>query len=186
MLLAPAPPLLFMGEEWGTRVPFPFFCNFESGLAALVTEGRRTEFARFVRFSGEASRSLIPDPSSPDTFRSAKLDWRESENGPGAQCLAHYQRLLGLRRTEIVPRLQGMEGNGRYQVLEGGGLRVDWNLGDGSRLHLLCNLTDTSASGAIRPQGRVIYTSHPTPGSPSAGGAMPPWSVVWILETTNG
>src|SRR5262249_28352033 len=27
-LLAPMPPLLFMGEEWGAIQPFPFFCDF--------------------------------------------------------------------------------------------------------------------------------------------------------------
>ena len=32
-LLAPMPPLLFMGEEWGARTPFPFFCDFDGELA---------------------------------------------------------------------------------------------------------------------------------------------------------
>ena len=28
-LLAPTVPMLFMGEEWGSRAPFPFFCDFQ-------------------------------------------------------------------------------------------------------------------------------------------------------------
>src|SRR5215216_2105338 len=32
-LLLPMPPLLFMGEEWGAREPFPFFCDFSGDLA---------------------------------------------------------------------------------------------------------------------------------------------------------
>ena len=40
-LLAPAPPLMFMGEEWGARRPFPFFCDFKGDLADAVREGRR-------------------------------------------------------------------------------------------------------------------------------------------------
>ena len=29
LLLAPSPPLLFMGQEWGSRRPFAFFCDLE-------------------------------------------------------------------------------------------------------------------------------------------------------------
>jgi len=32
-LLAPAIPMLFMGEEWGSKAPFPFFCDFKGDLA---------------------------------------------------------------------------------------------------------------------------------------------------------
>src|SRR5712691_137991 len=41
MLLAPMPPLMFMGEEWGARTPFPFFCDFTGSLAEAVRNGRR-------------------------------------------------------------------------------------------------------------------------------------------------
>ena len=32
LLLAPSPPLIFMGEEWGCHQPFLFFCDFEGEL----------------------------------------------------------------------------------------------------------------------------------------------------------
>ncbi|KGM30195.1 malto-oligosyltrehalose trehalohydrolase, partial [Inquilinus limosus] len=48
LLLAPQIPLLFMGEEWGSRQPFPFFCDFEGELADTVRRGRREEFAAFA------------------------------------------------------------------------------------------------------------------------------------------
>src|SRR5258707_50815 len=35
-LLAPMPPLMFMGEEWGSTTPFPFFCDFHGALADAV------------------------------------------------------------------------------------------------------------------------------------------------------
>ena len=63
MLLSPEPPLLFMGEEFGAQTPFLFFCDFGPELAAAVTEGRRSEFARFERFSDPSAREKIPDPS---------------------------------------------------------------------------------------------------------------------------
>ena len=36
LLLQPGPPLLFMGDEWGAREPFPFFCDFKGELADAV------------------------------------------------------------------------------------------------------------------------------------------------------
>ena len=63
-LLAPAPPLMFMGDEWGARRPFPFFCDFQGELADAVRNGRRKEFAEAyaaaqrgrARSTGEADR----------------------------------------------------------------------------------------------------------------------------------
>ena len=37
-LLLPQIPMLFMGEEWGAREPFLFFCDFEGDLAKAVRE----------------------------------------------------------------------------------------------------------------------------------------------------
>src|SRR5271165_1874127 len=61
LLLAPSPPLFFMGEEFGAETPFLFFCDFEKDLAAAVTEGRRNEFSDFARFADPAKRDRIPD-----------------------------------------------------------------------------------------------------------------------------
>src|SRR6266550_7034457 len=76
LLLAPSPPLLLMGEEFGASTPFLFFCDFDGELATAVTEGRRNEFARFKKFSSPAKRASIPDPNAETTFTSSKLDWR--------------------------------------------------------------------------------------------------------------
>ena len=67
LLLAPSPPLLFMGEEWGCEQPFPFFADFGAALAARVREGRRREFERFPEFRDEAVRERIPDPGARET-----------------------------------------------------------------------------------------------------------------------
>src|SRR5581483_4126157 len=63
LLLAPSPPLLFMGEEIGATTPFLFFCDFGPELAAQVTKGRRAEFVRFEQFSSPEAQSRIPDPN---------------------------------------------------------------------------------------------------------------------------
>ena len=65
LLIAPAIPMLFMGQEWGSRTPFPFFCGFEGALADAVREGRRKEFAWAYAKYGEE----IPDPLAPVDIR---------------------------------------------------------------------------------------------------------------------
>ncbi len=59
LLLAPSPPMLFMGEEFAAATPFQFFCDFEGELAAAVTEGRRREFAGFAAFADPATRRIF-------------------------------------------------------------------------------------------------------------------------------
>jgi len=178
LLLAPSIPLLFMGEEWAARQPFAFFCDFEGELAAKVTQGRRNEFARFDRFRDEASRLLIPDPGAQATFDSACLVWNDRELADHAECLALYRRLLRLRAQEIVPRLPGMQGGARRELVPPHLLAVHWTMNDASVLHLVANLGEAPANRVQRYSGRVLYISD----SPLRGGEMPPWTVVWTLE----
>ena len=78
-LLAPMPPMMFMGEEWGSQQPFPFFCDFTGALADAVREGRREEFkTAYARYGDD-----VPDPLAEATFRSAVLDWQEAGRKPG-------------------------------------------------------------------------------------------------------
>src|SRR5207244_2873753 len=104
LLLSPAPPLLFMGEEFAAATPFLFFCDFEPELAAAVSRGRREEFKAFMRAaSGRADAAEFPDPSADQTFQRSKLDWSSLERAPHAEWQALHRALLELRRTEIVP-----------------------------------------------------------------------------------
>ena len=180
LLLAPQPPLLFMGEEWGAREPFPFFCDFEPDLARKVAEGRRGEFARFDRFRDETARLLIPDPNAATTFDSARLDW-EAQNSPEhAEWLALYRRLLALREREIAPRLRAASA-GTCLASADGLLAVRWTLGDGSRLHLTANLQDAARTRVELPVGRLLYTTSENLGTALTGSALPAWTVVWTL-----
>ena len=103
-LLLPQIPMLFMGEEWNSRQPFPFFCDYEGELAEAVRKGRRAEFAHLPEFSRGGSEN-IPDPIAEETFTSAVLRWRDSERPEHAQWLQWYRRVLAVRRAEIVPLL---------------------------------------------------------------------------------
>jgi maltooligosyltrehalose trehalohydrolase len=126
-LLLPQIPMLFMGEEFAASQPFPFFAHFEPELAEAVRKGRRAEFAKFPEFQDPRKRETIPDPTSEETFRSAKLNWQEATTGSHADHLVLYRDLLALRRREIVPRLKDIGGNaGSFQVLQEGAVCVRW------------------------------------------------------------
>ncbi len=182
-LLAPSPPMLFMGEEWGTRSPFPFFCDFGPELAKAVTEGRRKEFARFPEFSDPEARARIPDPSDPATYALAVLDWRELKDAAARQWLEWHTEILQIRKREIVPRLRNLPARcGQYELLGERGLQVEWTLGDGARLRLVANLSDTPLAAVAEPAGRTIYTCTMGNAAPWTEGHLAPWSVIWTLE----
>lgn len=185
VLLAPAPPLLFMGEEFAAAQPFTYFCDFASDLAEAVSAGRRREFARefanSARFAGLAEE--LPDPVADATFAACVLDWASLEEPPHAAWLAFVRALLALRRRQIVPRLRGMQSaQSDYQIPGGNVLRVDWRLGDGSLLALLANLGAQPAGGLAVPSGPVLYRSANLPAGDLDAGRLPPWSVAWLLD----
>jgi malto-oligosyltrehalose trehalohydrolase len=180
VLLAPAPPLLFMGEEWGAGTPFLFFCDFGAELAAAVRDGRRAEFGRTAAFAEAAACERIPDPNAVATFAASKLDWSERERAPHAQWLALYRELLALRRQRIAPLLAHADA-GRFEIAAPGLLHVVWPAG-GARLHLHAYLTadEQAAAVAVPLAGETIYSSAP------AGDRLAPWTVRWALEDAHG
>ncbi len=185
LLLAPAPPMLFMGEEWGAAEPFLFFCDFEGGLAEAVRDGRRREFARFAAFRDPATREKIPDPCDPATFESSVLRWEDLAREPYRGLLAHYRELLRIRHREIVPRLAGAPGGAaRRRTLGPGSLRVDWELADDARLTLLANLADAPLVDApSAPPGRLLAATPGDFGEVLADGRLPAWSAAtWLAE----
>jgi malto-oligosyltrehalose trehalohydrolase len=185
LLLAPSPPMLFMGEEFAASAPFLFFCDFGPDLAAAVTRGRREEFARFERFRDPAALGEIPDPNDPATFTRSKLDWRETALGAHRERLALCRELLALRRAHVVPRLAGLAPSGAFTCVEPGALAVHWTLGDGARLHLAANFADAPASLPL-PAGTVLYASDPLPAGVLTGNVLAPWSVIVTLEEAGG
>jgi len=178
VLLSPQIPLLFMGEEWGSRRPFPFFCDFAPPLDEAVREGRRREFAHYPEFADPEAQQRIPDPTAEGTFALARLDWAEEREATHARWLDRYRRLLAIRRREIVPLLSGIQPGGIYCVLGPAAVRVEWQLGDGSTLVLLANFADAPVPLAEPiDQGRMIYCSTVAP----LGDALMPHSAAFYL-----
>ena len=155
LLLAPSPPLIFMGEEWGCRQPFLFFCDFEGELGEAVRNGRREEFKRFVSFD-----RTIPDPLAEDTFRQCVLRWREQDRS----WLALYKELLALRQRRIVPLGCGP---GRYRMLAERAFEVSWD-----KLVLIANCGDAAVEVTALPRGKPLWSNAP---------AGEPWSVDWWI-----
>jgi maltooligosyltrehalose trehalohydrolase len=129
--LAPFVPMLFMGEEWGTTTPFPYFVDHaDPALAQAVREGRRREFA----VSGPST--AVPDPQDPETAASAVLDWSEPARPVHAEMLRWWTELLAIRRRrpELTDgRLDRVavqfDESARWLVLRRGGVGVAVNLG---------------------------------------------------------
>ena len=169
-LLAPMTPMLFMGEEWGSKSPFPFFCDFKGGLADAVRKGRRREYAwAYARHGDE-----VPDPLATATFRSAVLDWQTRHHPVGQKRLALVRELLTIRQREIAPRSAGAV-FGDAHAKDDGLLTASWRMGDDTTLRLTANLSPNEIAGT---------SSHMT-GTPiwggEAGGRLPPWSVFWQI-----
>jgi maltooligosyltrehalose trehalohydrolase len=180
LLLSPAPPLLFMGQEWAAPEPFLFFSDLGPDLAPHVAEGRRREFARFPEFASEATRARIPDPQAEATLRRSRLDWRARDEAPGKEWLALHRELLRLRAEAIVPLLVGepLPGAGGKTLGETA-LEVSWVFAAGT-LRLVANLGPTAVphSGPGADWGRRLYALD----LPAAGWSeLPPWSVAFYF-----
>lgn len=184
-LLSPAVPLLFMGEEWGAREPFPFFCEFSGDLAAAVTQGRRNEFARFERFHDPAARSTIPDPCAASTFELAKLDWQAQKQPCGRKWLELYRALLEIRQRIIVPRLHGVH-DGHFAVLSPHALHAGWSLADDAQLSVYVNLGALPVSLASLPQGKPFFSSEEKLEQSLSSGILPAFATVWYLNEYHG
>lgn len=182
LLLAPSPPMLFMGEEFAAATPFQFFCDFQGDLANAVTEGRRREFAGFQEFADPAARAQIPDPNNPATFQRCKLDWDCLAQPQHKVWLEHYRNLLALRRKHVIPRMPGMKGGAQFELIGASGLVVRWQLGDGARLTLLANMGESRVESALNFAGNAFYSSAPGLPETLAAGIMPPWCAAWFIE----
>ncbi len=181
LLLAPSPPMLFMGEEWNAPEPFPYFCDFEPELAVKVREGRLREFQHFERFR-DPGKAGIPDPTSAQTLGCARLDWSKTTAPGHEDWLDLHRRLLAIRQRDIVPLIPEIRFGTCTKLEAGGAFAVDWGLSEGSVLHLIANLADEPARLVGRTAGRLIYATHPNIRATVTRNELAPWSVTWLLE----
>jgi malto-oligosyltrehalose trehalohydrolase len=177
-LLLPQIPMLFMGEEWHSRRPFQFFCDFGPELGEAVRNGRRQEFARFEAFRDAGERASIPDPQAVATFDASKLDWERLDDPVHAATLRWYRDLLAVRHRHIVPLLPALRRGGEYSIVDDGALIVRWHAASGAELTLMVNLCARSTPGFPAEHGTLLWQE----GRTEAGGTFSPWSLRWTLR----
>ncbi len=149
LLTSPYTPMLFMGEEWGTRRPWQFFSDHAGDLGEAVRRGRRAEFASH----GWAEQD-VPDPQDPATFAASTLDWSELDDERAQELLEWTRSLIVLRRER--PELS----DGRRDLVD-----VTW--GDGwlvvrrDRVAVVCNLSGERLSVPVEgaPVGLLLASA---------------------------
>lgn len=152
-LLSPGPPLMFMGDEWRTRQPFPFFCDFKGDLANAVRKGRRKEFAEaYARH-----RDAVPDPLAAETVRRATLDWSAIEKPEHAARLDLVRRLLAARKQFVVPRLPRLVRGPGKAAFDDGILTGRWRFTSGETLALAANLSDRPRPRPAIQRGKTFW-----------------------------
>lgn len=180
LLLCPQIPLLFMGEEYGSQAPFPFFTDHHDELAVLVREGRRKEFAGFPAFSDERKRERIPDPNAIETFMLASPDPVEED----PETTLHIRLLLGLRHAHLFARIPGGTALGAGAIGDKAVI-ARWQMGDGAELVIAMNLGAAPVRVDPAPDGSRLFESHPGDAAKLSDGSLPPMSTVaFLLERT--
>ncbi len=108
ILLYPSIPMIFMGEEWSTEAPFPFFADFEDPrLRQLVDQGRRNEYPHH-NWDGS------PLPSDPTAFTCTK----SQPDDLNPETNRWYQELLSLRKQLLVDDVLSARNLSTYSDLE--------------------------------------------------------------------
>jgi maltooligosyltrehalose trehalohydrolase len=165
LLLGPQIPMLFQGQETGSRKPFRYFIDHDPELNTVVRHGRAEFLAQFARLATPESQAALPDPSAPATFEACILDERERDLG--APMVQLHRDLIALRRG--YPGFTGQhDGTLRGAVLSPHAFCIRWWHERGDRL-LLVNLGSTL---------RLAGLPEPLLAPPELHG----WRVAWSSE----
>jgi maltooligosyltrehalose trehalohydrolase len=176
LLLSPFIPMLFMGEEWGSKTPFLFFTSHHEELAELVREGRRKEFQHFAAFQDEAKRAQIPDPNAASTFEHSIPDEHEVRHPEHAETLALTRHLLGLRCDHITPGIPGCKSLVAHAISTRA-VAASWRLGNGVTLTIASNFAPESVAWQT-PTGTLLF--GPDTLTPDT---LPAYSTVAFLDS---
>jgi maltooligosyltrehalose trehalohydrolase len=98
LLLGPATPMLFQGQEMNSSAPFLYFADLGDELADAVRKGRAEFLTQFPSIVDYEARGALDLSSDPATFARCKLDWSERERNAAAYRL--HADLLRLRRED--------------------------------------------------------------------------------------
>jgi maltooligosyltrehalose trehalohydrolase len=175
LFVAPALPLLFMGEEYGETAPFQYFTSFlDRELTEAVRRGRTAEFARF------AWTRPIPDPDAPSTFVTSRLNHSLVSAPRHRELYRYYRRWLELRRAH--PALGPAHKQRTRAILDAAGqvLTVTRSAPGGAGIVLSANLTaEPRLLAAPRARHRrLLDSADPHFGGPGTTAPLAPYQVL--------
>lgn len=167
LLLAPATPLLFQGQDYGASNPFHYFSDLKPEIAKELLRGRRGFLVQFRSQATASMQERVPRPDDPQTFERSRLAPSERERHPEIYSL--HRDLLKLRREDPAFHAQRIGGiDGAVLGPEVFVLRYFVDEAHGDRL-LIVNLgQDLHFNPAAEP------LMAPVPGSR--------WGVLWSSE----
>jgi len=177
LLLGPATPMLFQGQEFAASSPFLFFADHEPDLARKVHAGRKEFLRQFPSLAAHDAQARIDDPAAAATFDRCKLDWSERE--ANVEVLALHRDLLALRRGDPIFAAQRADRmHGAVLAPEAFVLRFFGDAGD-DRL-LVVNLGPDIDAGSLSeplvapPEGRRWSTRWSSEAVKYGGAGAPP------------
>jgi maltooligosyltrehalose trehalohydrolase len=167
LLLTPSIPLLFQGQEHGSRKPWRFFVDHDADLNAAVRAGRADGCKQFSALATPEAQAALPDPGALSTFSECVLD--PDDRREDEPTLALHRDLLRLRRDDPAFTDQ-RPGAVRGAVIAAECLALRYSADDpaGDRL-LLVNLGPTL---------RALSLSEPLIAPPADTG----WTISWSSE----
>ena len=107
LLLGPATPLLFQGQEFCASRPFVYFADHAPELARQVARGRLEFLSQFPSLTRPEVQAGVPDPADPAAFEVCRLDHAERERAPHAGAWQLHRDLMRLRREDPVIAARG-------------------------------------------------------------------------------
>jgi maltooligosyltrehalose trehalohydrolase len=167
LLSAPYIPLILMGEEIGSRQPFPWFADYDDKLARQIRAGRTLQFKSLPHQGAD-----MLDPFDPGTMHLCH-PYGDREPDDAALWLRATAELLDLRHNHLLPVFR----SGRSldtEVRQTGpqALGAQWHFNGGSLLADLSFATGTTPPPS--PKGtRQLY---------ALGGAGTPWFRLGLRE----
>jgi maltooligosyltrehalose trehalohydrolase len=100
LLLSPATPMLFQGQEFASSAPFLYFADHEGELAEQVRSGRREFLLQFRSLALPEWDEALADPAERATFEACVLDHAEKETHEAAYAL--HRDLVRQRLADAV------------------------------------------------------------------------------------
>jgi maltooligosyltrehalose trehalohydrolase len=166
VLLGPATPMLFQGQEFAASTPFLYFANHKAPLGDSVREGRREFILQFPATRDPAASALLPDPGDRATFDRCRLDFGERERHADAYAL--HRDLMALRHQDAAI-LEASRGALDGAVLSSAAFLLRYFGGAAGDRLLIVNL-GSDLRGAALPEPLL---------APPAGAQ---WEIAWSSE----